>query len=154
MRNDQEKELEKLIDRELRRLPELPAPETLVHRVMLAVHQKARRPWWQRPWLAWPFAAQLISLAVLLLCAGTVSYLLGAAWSGVNVTSLPGRVAESFEWLRPIWTVTVTLLNAAAVVIRGIGQQALLIGAGCVLAAYFACVALGTVCYRVACHKA
>jgi len=50
MNEQNEKQLEQLVHRELRKLPELPAPETLVHRVMLAVHAKEHRPWWQRSW--------------------------------------------------------------------------------------------------------
>ena len=59
MDENREKKLEELIHRELRQLPERPAPATLVHRVMLAVHARARRPWWERSWVGWPLSALL-----------------------------------------------------------------------------------------------
>src|SRR5882672_6398337 len=92
------KQLERVIHRELRTLPDLKAPETLVHRVMLAVHARERAVWWQRPWLTWPFGIQLCSLVVLLVSAGLVSYLVGAAWDGVNAAPAWQRVVSSFSW--------------------------------------------------------
>ena len=154
MDNNKEKQLEQLIHRELRSLPEVPAPVTLVHRVMLAVLERAKLPWWKRSWLAWPFAIQLVSLVVLLGSAGMVSYLLGAAWDGVNVTSIWQRVTESFTWLKPFWEFVAVLLNAGLLLLRAMGQQTLLIGAAVVTAAYLSFVALGTVCVRFALKKA
>ena len=79
MNEQDEKQLEQLVHRELRKLPELPAPETLVHSVMLAVHAKEREPWWQRPWLTWPRPVQVISSA---LCVATVT-----AGSSMNIAT-------------------------------------------------------------------
>ncbi|HKS38930.1 MAG TPA: hypothetical protein VJW76_17175 [Verrucomicrobiae bacterium] len=153
MDNDKEKQLEELIHRELRNLPEVAAPPTLLHRVMLAVHENARRPWWVRSWVNWPLGMQMISLAVLLASAGLVSYFLGAAWDGFNVTSMSSRVVESFAWLKPIWEIVSALVGAAAVMLRVTGQQFLLIGAAIVVLAYVTCVALGTVCVRMAFYR-
>jgi hypothetical protein len=154
MQDEKEKQLEELIHRELRRLPEVPASATLVHRVMLAIHERAKQPWWKRSWLAWPFGIQLISLVLLLASAGLVSYLLGAAWDGVNMTSIAQRVAESFAWLKPVWQVVAALLSAVLLLARTLGHQALLIGAAVVIFAYLTFVGLGTVCVRVALNKA
>ena len=54
MNEEHEKALERLMDRELKKLPDLPAPGSLVHRVMLAVHQRESLPWYKR---AWPTSA-------------------------------------------------------------------------------------------------
>lgn len=62
-------ELERLIDRELRKLPALRAPRTLLPRIMAAAEAAAERPWYQRTWLTWPtmwqFASALVLLAVV-----------------------------------------------------------------------------------------
>jgi len=154
MDEKEQSELEQLIHRELRRLPPLKAPETLVHRVMLAVHEKQRAPWWQRSWLAWPVGMQVSSLLILLVSAGIVSYLLGAAWDGVNVLSVWQRVTASFAWLRPFWEIASAVANTVAVVFRAADQRLLLAGVGVVVAAYLACVGLGTVCVRLAFKRA
>lgn len=154
MDESKQKELEQLIHGELRRLPPLKAPETLVHRVMLAVHEKQRAPWWQRSWLAWPVGTQLASLLILLVSAGLVSYLLGAAWDGVDATSLWQRVTASFAWLQPFWEIALALINTIAVVFRAADQRLFLAGAGVVVAAYLACVGMGTVCVRFAFKRA
>jgi hypothetical protein len=154
MDENREKRLEALIHRELRQLPERPAPATLVHRVMLAVHARAKRQWWERSWVSWPLGVQIISLAVLLAGAGLISYFLGAAWHGVNVTSISSGLVESFAWLKPIWEIVAALIGAVNVIFRVTSQQFLLIGATVVTVAYVTCVGLGTVCVRVALHKA
>lgn len=154
MDENREKKLEELIHRELRQLPERPAPATLVHRVMLAVHARAKRPWRERAWVSWPLGLQMISLAVLLASAGLVSYFLGAVWNGVSVTSISSGLIESFAWLKPIWEMVAALIGAVTVIVRVTGQQFLLIGAAVVALAYVTCIGLGTVCVRMALHKA
>lgn len=61
--NDQD--LERLVDRELRRLPLARAPRTLLPRILSAVTVPRPRPWYARPWLAWPRAAQVASVLML-----------------------------------------------------------------------------------------
>jgi len=154
MSDQEHSELERAIHRELRGLPEVKAPETLVHRVMLAVHARERAPWWQRSWLTWPFGFQLCSLVVLLVSAGLVSYLVGAAWDGMGASSLWQRTVASFSWLQPFQEIGLALLNAILLLARAVNQNLILAGAAVVTAAYLACVGLGTVCVRVAFQRA
>jgi hypothetical protein len=64
-------DLERLIDRELRKLPPPRAPRTLLPRVMTAAQQSAR-PWYSRAWLTWPIGWQVASVCLLLgVVAGT-----------------------------------------------------------------------------------
>jgi hypothetical protein len=66
-------DLERLADRELRRLPAPRAPHTLLPRVMAAVEAWAGRPWYSRAWFTWPVGWQAASVAaVVLAIAGAV----------------------------------------------------------------------------------
>jgi hypothetical protein len=66
-------DLETLAHRELQRLPAPRAPHTLLPRVMAAVQEWSRRPWYSRAWLTWPAGWQAVSIAALvLLVAGGV----------------------------------------------------------------------------------
>src|SRR3954466_15035194 len=66
-------DLERLADLGLRRLPLPRAPQTLLPRVMAAVHAWADRPWYARAWFTWPVGWQAASVAALLIViAGVV----------------------------------------------------------------------------------
>jgi hypothetical protein len=70
-----EEALERLADRELRRLPLPRAPQTLLPRVMAAVEAWAARPWYSRAWFTWPAGWQAVSVAALaLVVAGGVLF--------------------------------------------------------------------------------
>ena len=74
MEKDFEKQLEELIHRELRKLPDLPAPDTLVSRVRSAIAAQARQPWWQRPLLTWPLAMRVAFIALLVGSLGLAGF--------------------------------------------------------------------------------
>ena len=68
-------DLERLADRELRRLPSPRAPHTLLPRVMAAVAAWAGRPWYSRAWFTWPIGWQAVSVTALaLLVTGAVLF--------------------------------------------------------------------------------
>ena len=153
MNEQDEKQLEQLVHRELRKLPELLAPETLVHRVMLAVHAKEREPWWQRPWLTWPRPVQVISSA---LCVATVTALVyfgAGVWQAAGIGNPLDKVWQWAGSLTPLWDWLMTLVNAVVLVLQKVGQQYLLIGLGVAATMYLMCVAAGTACYRLAFHR-
>jgi hypothetical protein len=78
-------DLETLIDRALKELPEPAAPETLLPRVLAAVAAAERRAWYARPWMEWPRVLQVAS------AASVVVVLALAAWF-VPVDGLIGGV--------------------------------------------------------------
>jgi len=147
--NEQE-QLERLIHGELRKLPDLRAPETLVHRVMLAVHAKERQPWWQRPWLSWPLPAQVISSALFAATAGALIYFGAQAWQLAGIGNPLDKIWLGIVSLAPLWDWLVALVNAVALVIQKVGQLYLLVGLGVATTMYLFCVATGTACYRLA----
>jgi len=153
MNEPNEKLLERLIEGELRKLPELQAPETLVHRVMLAVHAKERQPWWQRPWLTWPRAAQVISSALSAVTVAAFVYFGAAAWRAAGLGSPLDSIFQWISSLAPLWDWLVTLANALALVLQKAGQPYLLIALGIAAAMYLLCLASGTACYRLAFNR-
>jgi hypothetical protein len=77
-----EQDLERLADRELRRLPAPRAPHTLLARVMAAVEAAPARPWYTRAWFTWPVGWQAASIATLAL------FVTGAVMFGPRVQSV------------------------------------------------------------------
>ena len=59
-------DLETLVDREFRRLPQQQAPRTLLPRVLLSVQEWTLRPWYSRAWFTWPLAWQAVTVAALI----------------------------------------------------------------------------------------
>src|SRR5436190_5425455 len=153
MNQHNEKKLEELIHRELRKLPELRAPETLVHRVMLAVHAKERQPWWQRPWLTWPRPVQLVSSALFALTVAALLYFGAQAWQLAGIGNPLDKIWLWIVSLAPLWNWLLALLNAVALAIQKGGQLYLFIGLGVAATMYLLCVATGTACYRLAFNR-
>lgn len=58
-------ELERLVDRAVRRLPTPRAPSALLPRVIAATRAR-QRPWYARAWRTWPVAWQAASLVLLI----------------------------------------------------------------------------------------
>jgi hypothetical protein len=92
-------DLERLIDRELRRLPPPRAPRTLMPRVMAAVDEARHRPWYSRAWLTWPAGWQVASVLLLLGVAGVSAMWLPGAFAAANaltfVSDVRGNVSET-----------------------------------------------------------
>jgi hypothetical protein len=154
MKEPDEIELESLMRREFRQLPDLQAPETLFHRVMLQVYSRARQPWWKRSWHGWPPAVQAITLVFLLGLATAASFLLRQ-----TLLEIPYEAMESvfWEWLGPLarfFELAGTVLNALILVMRSGGQQILIFVSLSILAIYAVFIGLGTACARVVLSRA
>ena len=69
-------DLERAVDRALRRLPTVIAPPTLLPRVLEAVRHRFQRPWYERPWFNWPVGLQAASALALVagLAAGALAW--------------------------------------------------------------------------------
>ncbi|MFO1496858.1 MAG: hypothetical protein U1G07_00420 [Verrucomicrobiota bacterium] len=145
--------LEALIQRELAKLPERPAPECLIPHVLARIQARRERAWWQRPWAEWPRVMRLASLPLMIL--GAIGTTLGAVvFYRVLVSSLGlARSSETFETVSAAWDVLSALGNALLLLGRTAGQQWLLWGFVVAFSMYLACVGLGTLCFRVACHS-
>jgi hypothetical protein len=121
-------DLESLIDRQLRRLPEPSAPRSLLPRVMAAVAE-ARRPWYARAWRTWPIGLQIASSLACLAAIAAMSLALPAVQTWLVADSSPvwmdlvsraGRIVVHTEnWghaAEVVWRALVAPVATAALV--------------------------------------
>lgn len=149
-----QQKLEELIHRELQKLPERRAPETLIPRVLAAIQAQAERPWWRQSWSAWPPKMQLLFLTVSLSLFGLA--LMGGSlwWESAGLSGMPQQIGHWLRSLQPLWDVAVTLANAVLVLVRAsLGHPGVILALIFCLLMYVACLGLGTACYRVALNR-
>jgi hypothetical protein len=144
-------DLERLADRELRRLPAPRAPQTLLPRVMAAVEAWAGRPWYSRAWFTWPMAWQAVSVAALaLLVAGTVLFaphVQAAASSAIGgVQVFAGGVTE----VAPVETTA----NSARILWRTLLEPLATYALVVVVLMVLACAVFGTALNHVVIERA
>jgi hypothetical protein len=153
MNPDYDKQLEATINRELKALPELPAPGTLANRVMAAIGQRDRAPWYRRSWQTWPAAWQAALLVVLLALFGGLC-LGGWQLSQAEVTMFAlHRVSEWFSGLNVIGNTFNALASATVLVAKKLGTGFIVVCLVATGTAYAMCIGLGTVYYRLAFAK-
>ncbi len=148
MKPGQETQLEKLIQRELKTLPELPAPATVADQVMAAIARRAQIPWYHRSWAEWPGALQAMSLVVMLvLFAG-----LCLAGAHVPQTRLAGDAAHQanrwFAGLDVIGNTLKVLADSAGLAFHQLGSGLLVAVAVAAGVGYALCLGLGTLYCR------
>ena len=141
-------DLETLVDRELRQLPVPRAPLTLLPRVLAAVQQWSRRPWYARAWLTWPLGWQVVSMAALiLLVVGSVMLLPSArAAAGGAASPVAARVMSDVAGILQRAELTV---NAVRVLWRALVEPLVAYAFALVALMCLACAAFGTALNRV-----
>ncbi len=152
MRNDSQEKLAGIIHQELMKLPERPAPETLITRVLARIEER-KRHWWKQPWPNWPFLARVISLPAMFLCAASVVaslWLLFRLNVGGWITAQAGELVRPFV---PAWEFSAAWLSMLLLSLRSLEPYWILLSATVAFLMYLTCVAVGTVCFRVALQK-
>jgi hypothetical protein len=150
MNENENLQLEAAIDRELKALPNLHAPQTLLPRVMAMIEQHVVLPWHRRAWQTWPLPLQVVSMLVLLLAFGGLCF---ESWQLVHAPAVASAASEASGWFRKLSTSLNTLAvlaNALALAVRSLGPLVL---TGIVMAlglGYAACVGFGTMYLRLA----
>ncbi len=144
MNNDHE--LERRIDRELKQLPTPHAPRTLLPRVMAELRRRAELPWYQRAWFMWPRQWQIASAVALAAVLVGIAMLLpeihlGAA-AGRAARNLTARVAGATEGFG-------TSLNTGLLLWRTLVQPVLWYLVAFIAVMFAACAAFGTALGRV-----
>lgn len=150
MNSEYEKRLEREIDRELKGLPELGAPGTLAGRVMRAVEQRGRAPWYRQSWQMWPVALRVGSLALLLALFGGICL---AGWELRHAAAVVAAGQEAGRWLSglsSIWNLVTVLYGALTLVVKQLGIAFVIACGVAVALAYAMCFGLGTVYVRLA----
>jgi hypothetical protein len=153
MESNPQRTLEELIHRELSKLPERPAPETLIPRVLAQIQARQRKRWWQRAWPQWPLAAQLASLPLMLSSVAAAIFGVTVIWKFMLGYTEFGTIADMLDSASEVWDFLAVLGNAVMVLGRSVGQEWLLLGVLVPLSMYLACVGLGTLCYRMASYR-
>lgn len=150
--DNKQQRLEQLIQQELSKLPERPAPETLIPRVLAQIQARTHKRWWQRAWIHWPRSAQLASLPLMLASACGTAYGLSMLCKLVLAQLGMISMAQTMDSVIATWDLINVLGNAAMLLGRSAGQTWLVLVLFVPLIMYLACVALGTLCYRMALH--
>jgi hypothetical protein len=150
MANEPEKKLEELIHRELRQLPDLQAPPGIIQRVRATLEARARLPWYQRSWFTWPLPLRLASAAMMLALVSGLTWLISHV--SVRPTGLEFPLVES-PTVSTLMSVTSAIANALVLTARAINPIYLAAALALVAMMYISCIALGTVCYRIAWDK-
>jgi hypothetical protein len=143
-------ELELVIDHELKQLPELDAPGTLIPRVLKAIARHACLPWYRRAWQTWPRFQQFVFLFFLstmfgALCVGFLRLIQAVT------TSAPAQEARNwFSNVETFWNGLTALFHAFAAVGQHLGPVSIALCLFVGFAAYVSCLGLGTALVRVA----
>ena len=142
-------ELEALVGRELKRLPVPRAPHTLLPRVLAAVQQWSRRPWYARAWLTWPLWWQLVSATALILLLVGGAILLPSARTAVSGATSPVAAAV-LSRVTGLWERAATTMQASRIIWRVTVEPLVVYLFALVALMSLACAAFGTALNRVA----
>ena len=150
MNENKNSRLEAAVDCELKALPILRAPKTLLPRVMAVIEQRAGVPWYRRAWQTWPLPLQAVSMLVLMvsfagLCLGS--------WQLVHASAVASATSEASGCFRMLSTILSTLgvlVNAIVLAVRSLGPLVLFGILVAVLLGYAVCVGFGTLYVRLA----
>jgi hypothetical protein len=140
--------LESLVGAELKKLPPITAPGSLLPGVLAAIAARARLPWWQRAWWDWPLAAKAAFLLLALAIAGAFST--GGIVIDQGVSTYSQQMVERLGPLTSLWNTVLIVLGALRSVVEKIGQPLMLYVAAFFGVLYLTCLGLGTVCVRYA----
>lgn len=153
MNNRREELLERLLDRELKRLPLRKAPPTLMPRVLASIRAQAQEHWWQRPLNTWAPWLQILTLITTLVIAGFLAWSMRFGLRSLDLSTLGTGFASVLDRFGFVWTSASVLGNAMLVVVNRI--HPILIAATLFLGvvAYASCIGAGTVLYRFVTHK-
>jgi hypothetical protein len=150
MNPEYEKELEAEIDRELKGLPELPAPHTLASRVRLAVEGRGKVGWYRQPWQRWPTALRMGSLVLLLALFGGLCFAGGRLAQGGAFLGATQKLGPWLSGLSALGNAVGVLLGAVVLAVKQLGTGIIVAALAAVAVGYALCLGLGTVCARLA----
>ena len=136
--------LERVIHRELRKLPTLKASDALLGCVLASVRAQQALPWWRKSIWQWPYAARNVFFIVL---AVIVAAITSSHWWAGDVA------AKGVEVLSDSTEPLVPLGNAFLVLWRTLFQSVVLYGLAFSGMLYLLCLGAGTMFVRFAVRR-
>lgn len=144
-------DLESWLDEQCRVLPDLPAPPTLIPRVMAALREREARSavWWRRPWWDWPRAAQAASLVLLSLAIGLLGWTVVEVREALLASYWQHALSEWRGQFAPLLQIGHALGGVVATLARHLKGTVGMVLMGALIALYLTCIALGTLLFRL-----
>ena len=149
MSSKYEKRLESEIDRELKALPELVAPPSLLLRVMAAIESRLNLPWYRQSWQGWTLALRAVSLVILL---GLFCGLCFATWKFTHTEAFAAAMQRPIGWLSGLGAILHAVSVVLGSLVLAVKQLNTAVIIGCLVAlgvGYAMCLGLGTVYLRL-----
>jgi hypothetical protein len=153
MNLEYEKKLEVEIDRELKGLPEISAPATLVSRVMAAIELRKALPWFRRAWDTWPDSLQGLFIVTMVALFGGICF---GVWEGSHTATFGLAVQKVGGWfsgLSAIYTALNALAGAIVAMIKQVNSTILVAFLCAAGLGYALFLGLGTMYFRLAFAK-
>jgi hypothetical protein len=150
MNPDYQTKLEAAIDRELKGLSELTAPETLSRRVMAAIARRATVPWYRSAWQNWPAHLRIPAFALLIVFFGSLCF---GAWKLPHTelaTAGATKVSSWFLGLTSLWNALNAVVGVFVLAFKQLGTGLIAAIVGAIVLAWVMCIGLGTACVRLA----
>jgi hypothetical protein len=148
-----ERKLEAEIDRELKALPEIAAPSTLIARVMATIELRAALPWFRRAWHTWPGSLQGLFLVTMLALFGGICF---GGWEASHTATFSLAVHKVGDWFSGFGAIYTTLNALAGAIVALIKQVNSVVLVAFLFAAglgYAIFLGLGTMYVRLAFAK-
>jgi len=137
-------QIEKMVHKALRSLPDRRAPASLEARVLAAVAAQAAIPWWHKSWRHWPRPVRVL----FVLGCGMVAALMIGGGAYVQLDLEPGRIGAAADIADRLIAVGSGVTNLVSLVIRNI-PATWLYGSIAVIGAMYAMLfGLGATAYR------
>ncbi len=152
MQPEMDPKLELLIDAELKALPPVKAPATLVPQVLALLASRAQQPWWRQVWWQWPLAAKAAYFLLALAIIGAIGD--GGVMLDDGVANYSQQATERLAPVASLWDTLLTLQNAVGLLWVRAAQPLLLYALILGGLLYLACLGLGTACVRYARKRA
>jgi hypothetical protein len=141
-----EPSVESLIDHQLKSLPPLAAPDSLLPRVLAALEARAALPWYRRAWQTWPRGGQILSLAAL--AAACAAF--GLAGGHFSNSDLVRPTAGAWGLATVVANLLATLGQALLLTLKHLSPTWLAAALLVLATGWFSCIGLGTALFRLA----
>ena len=148
-------DLEKLVHRSLREIPDRRAPQSLESRVLAELRRRASLPWWRQSYAHWPALARCVFFVASAGFAAAVVAILvdvirgaGAAEAGIEVSQ---SLLGSFDEAQSLWAFA---WQTGATVLHSIPSLWLYGSLALIALCYATVVGVGATAYRVFVQKA